>query len=59
MRVFFRQCGFLFIENSFFFCIVKIARRDDDSVQESLGALLLKVVPVLGTFMTDSDIKVC
>jgi len=38
---------------------VKIARRDDDSVQESLGALLLKVVPVLGTFMTDSDIKVC
>ncbi|XP_066917148.1 huntingtin-like isoform X4 [Clytia hemisphaerica] len=39
-------------------CIVKIAKRNDDSIQESLGTLLSKVIPVLGPFMTEADVKI-
>lgn len=39
-------------------CIVKIAKREDDSVQESLGVMMQKVVPVLGIFMSEGDVKV-
>ena len=39
-------------------CIVKIAKRSDDPIQESLGILMSKVVPILGPFMTEADIKV-
>ncbi|XP_057306791.1 huntingtin-like isoform X2 [Hydractinia symbiolongicarpus] len=39
-------------------CIVKIAKRNDDSVQEVLATMMLKLCPVLGNFMTELDIKI-
>ena len=39
-------------------CIVKIAKRMDDSVQEVLGTMMLKLCPVLGNFMNEHDVKV-
>ena len=39
-------------------CIVKIAKRMDDSVQEVLGGMMLKLCPVLGKFMNENDIKI-
>ena len=39
-------------------CIVKIARRSDDSIQETLGNFMMKITVVLGKFMLEADVKV-
>lgn len=39
-------------------CIVKIARRFDDLVQETLGYFMMKITVVLGKFMLEADVKV-
>eukprot|EP00794_Sanderia_malayensis_P005415 gene5415-6091_t len=39
-------------------CLVKIAKRPEDQVQEALGYLMGKLCPILGKFMNEVDIKV-
>lgn len=34
-------------------------RKDEEAVQETLAIVITKVMPVLGQFTNDKDIKVC
>ncbi|XP_071947754.1 huntingtin-like isoform X2 [Antedon mediterranea] len=38
-------------------CIGRISRRDEESVQETLASFMHKVLPVLGCFLTDTEVK--
>ncbi|KAJ8026358.1 Huntingtin [Holothuria leucospilota] len=38
-------------------CIAKISRREEDIVQEALASFMEKVLPVLGSFLTDMEVK--
>ncbi|XP_022080674.1 huntingtin-like isoform X2 [Acanthaster planci] len=38
-------------------CIPKISRRQDDAIQESLTNFMQKVLPILGSFLTDTEVK--
>ncbi|XP_047128948.1 huntingtin isoform X1 [Hydra vulgaris] len=39
-------------------CIVKIAKREDDAIQETLGVMMSKLCPVIGKFMNEDDVKI-
>ncbi|PIK44082.1 huntingtin [Apostichopus japonicus] len=38
-------------------CIAKISRREEDAIQEALASFTEKVLPVLGSFLTDTEVK--
>ncbi|XP_038046111.1 huntingtin-like [Patiria miniata] len=38
-------------------CIPKISRRQDDAIQEAMTNFMQKVLPILGSFLTDTEVK--
>ncbi|XP_037081657.1 huntingtin-like [Pollicipes pollicipes] len=38
-------------------CVVRLSRRTEPALQESLSAALVKMAPVLGVFFTDGEVK--
>ncbi|XP_070540509.1 huntingtin-like isoform X2 [Ptychodera flava] len=38
-------------------CVQRIARRPEEAVQESLGTFMNKILPVLGSFTNDTEVK--
>ncbi|XP_077992227.1 huntingtin-like [Glandiceps talaboti] len=38
-------------------CIQRITRRPEEAVQESLGTFMMKILPVLGSFTNDTEVK--